>query len=135
MKMVLDRDPPDVTCTIGHLWIDGQPFCDTLEPLAPIPPGTYEVILTESGRARQGTLWTPRSDCKLPLIVNVPGHSAIRIHAGNTSADTEDCVLVGTWTGGEEIQSSRPSLRALLDLMDTAFGNGQPVTLQVNAPL
>lgn len=135
MKFILDRDPPDLTCTIGHLWVDSQPFCDTLEPVNPIPAGTYEVILTESPKAKAGVLWTPRADFALPLLVAVPGHNGIRMHAGDTSADTEDCILVGTWTGGEQISNSRAALRALIDLISTALGNAQTVTIAVNNPL
>ena len=31
----------------------------------------------------------------MPLIDNVKGYSGIRIHSGNTSKDTEGCLIVG----------------------------------------
>jgi hypothetical protein len=50
-----------------------------------IPPGLYELALT----------WSNRFERPLPLIMDVPGFIGIRIHAGNTEADTKGCVLVG----------------------------------------
>lgn len=135
VKLLLDRDPPDKTCTIGHLWVDGEPFCDTLEPLKPIPAGTYLITLTVSGKAMRGELWTPRLDYKLPELEDVPGHTEIRLHAGNDANDTEDCILVGTWTGGEDINGSRVVLASLIDMIAAALGNEQPVSIQIDAPL
>jgi hypothetical protein len=50
-----------------------------------IPDGTYFVLLT----------WSPKFKRKLPLLIDVPGFDGIRIHPGNTSDDTEGCLLVG----------------------------------------
>lgn len=50
-----------------------------------IPEGRYPLVVTKS----------PKFDKWLPLLVNVPGFSGIRIHAGNTVEDTQGCILVG----------------------------------------
>ena len=60
-------------------------FCSTLEPLNCIPAGTYQVRVS----------WSPRFQCLLPEIINVPGRTGIRIHAGNYPKDTTGCILVG----------------------------------------
>lgn len=50
-----------------------------------IPAGRYEVVITYSNRFKK----------HLPLLLNVPGYSGIRIHPGNSSTDTAGCLLPG----------------------------------------
>jgi hypothetical protein len=50
-----------------------------------IPRGRYRITLTMSNRFKR----------ILPLLNDVPQFSEIRIHAGNTPADTEGCIIVG----------------------------------------
>lgn len=125
MNLLLKRHEPGITCTIGKLWVDGEPFCETLEDLphatkiegeTRIPAGIYKVALTESPSAKAGKLWSPYSG-NLPLIENVPGFEGVRIHAGNTDRDTRGCILVGHWVGGEYLSGSRPVLTALMEKM------------------
>jgi hypothetical protein len=51
-----------------------------------IPSGEYIVILSHS----------PKFKRILPEVLNVKGFEGIRFHSGNTTKDTEGCVLVGT---------------------------------------
>lgn len=50
-----------------------------------IPAGRYRVILSYSQRFKR----------VLPELIGVPQFMAIRIHGGNTTEDTEGCILVG----------------------------------------
>lgn len=50
-----------------------------------IPVGDYQIV-----RA-----YSPRFKRDMPTIPNVKGFSGIRIHAGNSSKDTEGCPLTG----------------------------------------
>lgn len=73
-------------CQIGMLFDGDRKLCDTLEPIGIVPLGWYRLSLT----------YSPRFKRPLPLLQHVPGHSGIRIHAGNTLHDTAGCILVGT---------------------------------------
>ena len=106
MELRLERIPKGKV-TLGKLYINGEYQCDTLEdedrglsddmPLSEvqtkkvyantcIPKGKYTVIISYSNRFKK----------YMPLISNVKGFLGIRIHAGNTIADTEGCIIVGT---------------------------------------
>lgn len=95
MKVEVKRTFKGAEYTIGHLYIDGQYFCDTLEDTVrtgikiagktAIPAGTYKVKKTMS----------PRFKTILPEILNVPNFSGVRIHSGNTAKDTDGCLLLG----------------------------------------
>lgn len=98
MEMTLTRIAKRKTYTIGRLEIDGTYVCDTLEPAwrdlkkkhkvkgrTAIPEGRYPVVIT----------WSPKFGQWLPLLLHVPLFEGIRIHAGNTAADTSGCILVG----------------------------------------
>lgn len=151
MNLILDRDTSGVSCTIGHLSIQGHPFCDSIEDLlreipgepvetwkvpgdTAIPAGTYVVKLTVSDRAKRGHLWTPDKNFKLPQIMDVPGFVGIRIHAANTALDVEGCIGVGTWSGGESIYKSRPALSSLIDLIEVSEIAGRPCTIEIRNP-
>ena len=112
MKLVLQRQPSTAACTLGRLFVDGEPECWTLEDVVrpprvkvdratAIPPGTYRVEVTHS----------PRFGVRLPLLHDVPGFVGIRIHPGNTADDTEGCILVGTDRGRNAILRSRAAAR------------------------
>src|SRR5574343_644688 len=105
--------------TIGDLSIDGFLYCNTLEDTVrppgekipgqtAIPAGRYEVRLTYSQRFK----------CAMPQLMNVPGFEGIRIHSGNTEADTAGCLLVGRQDGGRLI-NSRDTYNDLLDVMES----------------
>jgi hypothetical protein len=143
LKFTLQRFPAGITSTIGELLVDGEPFTYCLEDLprpvkvkaeTRIPAGTYTVLLTVSPAVATGKLWSPLSSTELPLLVNVPGFDGVRIHAGNTDKDTQGCLLVGDWHGGEFLKNSRKTLEKLCDLMVAAKLMKQPVTIEILDP-
>lgn len=100
MQIKLVRSVFTATSALGKLSIDGKFFAFTCEDKVrdigkdckgkirnetAINYGTYEVILSFSNRFQK----------YLPLLLNVPCFEGIRIHGGNTAADSEGCILVG----------------------------------------
>lgn len=123
MKLTLQRMRKTDTATIGKLTVDGVSFCDTLEDVVrangekvygqtAIPAGYYEVVMTFSNRFQK----------LLPLLLNVPNFTGVRIHAGNKSTDTEGCLLVGVWDGkaSDFIGASRVTFAKLMSQLAKA---------------
>lgn len=135
MELTLNRIFLGSSATIGELLINDKHLCDTLEDRVrpegekvygktAIPEGTYEVKLTHS----------PRFKKILPEILNVPNFSGIRIHTGNSSKDTEGCILVGTWDGEKEdwISDSRIAFEKLMPLLQKAEDKKESITITIN---
>ena len=123
MKLVLIRHARRADYTIGRLEDEnGKKISDTLEPTwrdykggelkipkkSAIPEGTYRVVVTKSQRFQK----------YLPLLVGVPGFEGVRIHAGNTSRDTEGCILVGQNLQVGKVLWSRITLSKLMKLIE-----------------
>ena len=109
------------TYTVGKMYIDNIYECYTLEDVVrtgakvngqtAIPTGTYNVIINHSNRFNRD----------LPLLENVPNFTGVRIHAGNTSANTEGCILVGTtWSGKDFIGNSKVAFNKLFEKLKKA---------------
>lgn len=124
MRITLLRIANRPTYCIGKLYIDGEYFCDTIEDIdrglddkmtveeilkkkikgqTAIPTGIYTVLLTYSQKYKKA----------MPLVDGVKGYSGIRIHSGNTSKDTEGCLIVGRNTKVGMVTESRKMYNAL----------------------
>lgn len=122
MELTLTRLLFTPKSTIGEIKVDGKWQCWCLEdpvrtgPKVPgataIPYGTYEIALTFSQRFGR----------TMPLLLGVPGFDGIRIHSGNTSSDTQGCILVGrTRIDDDTIGESRLAFAALYPRLASAI--------------
>lgn len=122
MYLRLIRKKPQGRAIFGRLYVDGQQVVvDTLENLQyAIPSGFYRLRLT----------YSPRFKELLPVLDHVIGYArdphngvartGIRIHAGNTIADTTGCILLGTAdVENSRLLSSRQSLHTVREYLFT----------------
>lgn len=127
MKLTLRRKFFGDKAIIGELFIDDEirHQCYTLEDIERdvkidgatcIPVGKYQVIIDFSQRF--GRL--------MPHVLDVPGFEGIRIHSGNTSDDTEGCILVGRVpVNADFIGESRLAFSELYPLLEEANRRGK----------
>lgn len=144
----LQREPSDNGATLGALYINDVWQCWTLEDVirepkdgirvdlaawvaswkvagrTAIPAGRYALVLTRS----------QRFGIVLPELVDVPGFSGIRVHAGNRSDDTEGCVLVGEGRQAAAIGQSKLALDALLGRLTRDSKAGERFAIDVVNP-
>jgi hypothetical protein len=151
MRLLLPRFYLGPTCTIGRLFVGNDFQCYILEDrvreelgkpvekwkvkgATAIPssswllsmglPATYSVTIDDSTRFGR----------PMPHILNVPGFDGIRIHSGNSDADTEGCPLTGTgWTDHRPdwLANSRMAFDLLFPKLERAMSNGEPVTITI----
>lgn len=142
MELVLKRIAKKDTYTIGHLYVDGKYECDTLEPTdrmmaqsmsvrqlkrlkvdgkTAIPTGTYTVGISYSQHFKRD----------LPIILYVKGFLGVRIHTGNSSIDTEGCILVGKNKKKGMVLDSRITFNNLFEKIRKAYDSGKRVTIKV----
>ena len=134
VRLKLNRIQFTEKSTIGELWVDDDEdrFCFTLEDMVrspgvkvpgqtAIPPGQYEVIIN----------WSNRFKRPMPLLLDVPNFEGVRIHAGNTEADTEGCILVGFNRSPDFVGNSRAAFDALFAAMSRAVNEKESVTISI----
>lgn len=131
MELLLQREPSMDGCTIGRLFVDGVAECFTLEDQVRTGPKVMHETAIPPGRYRLDITRSQRFGRMLPILLNVPGFSGVRIHPGNTDADTSGCILVGQGRANESIVSSRLALGALQPKIAGALARHEDVHITV----
>jgi hypothetical protein len=131
MELKLVRKEFTNESTISELFVDGVKECFAIEDKdrnlnnamteeaikcikvhgkTAIPEGRYRVVISYSNRFKK----------YLPEVLGVPGFAGIRIHAGNTAADSEGCILPGKTKAADFVGSSKLAFDALFTKMKKA---------------
>jgi hypothetical protein len=130
MHMTLKRQGCTAKSTPGTLHVEGEFECYTLEDVVrpekvagctAIPAGTYHVMINQSARFKR----------PLPLLLDVPGFSGVRIHPGNTDKDTEGCILVGDSPSADFLGNSRVAFDRLFAKLKAEYDAGGRITLSI----
>lgn len=128
MKIKVDRIYKGESYTIGRMYLNGEYFCDTLEDAirpvkipneTAIPAGTYKVEVT----------YSPRFKRNLPLLVDVPNYTGIRIHNGSNKDHTSGCILVGFNTSKGILSDSRKISDQLTEKLKSL---SEPIEIEIS---
>lgn len=138
MKLLLQRTVFTEKSTIGQLFINDRFECHTLEDRdrfiedgsdkvkgeTAIPRGIYRLTRSFSQRFQK----------VLPELIDVPQFTGVRIHPGNTDADTEGCILLGEYTEGVDdwISNSRKAFNVFDMKLENMLREHNHITLEVS---
>ena len=148
MRIKIDRAWRKKGYTISRVFIngerfgDGQKWCSILEDedrglhadmslaelkkykiygQTAIPRGVYEVKIT----------YSPKFKRNLPLLVNVPAYSGIRIHSANYATQLEGCLAPGVNDVVGRVSNSRYWENKIFKLIQDALARGERVWIEV----
>lgn len=144
MEILLKRIARREAYTIGHLYLDGVYFCDTIEDrdrgltqemseavirttkrkgITAIPAGRYRVTMDVKSPKFSMKKYARNygfCDGYLPRLINVKGFDGVLIHIGNTAKDTDGCILVGRNTKVGKVLESGITFRKLYEKLKKA---------------
>jgi hypothetical protein len=141
MKILVKRTFLGDEYTIGHMYINGVYFCDTLEdPVrdtnkngvfdngekkiagdTAIPYGTYPITVNVS----------PKFKRELPRLSGVAEFEGVLIHRGNTAKDTAGCILVGENKVKGKVINSTPYEERIVRHCKAAIEMGEDITITI----
>ena len=152
MELKLIRKYLKEDYTIGHLYVDGKYFSDTIEDKVrdynkdgdlddagetkvyghtAIPYGRYRVsvkVRSPKFSLRPEYLWCAGY---LPRLLNVPYFDGILIHSGSTAKHTEGCLLVGENKIKGKLTNSMATLRNLYAELKLADSKGEEIWITI----
>lgn len=155
MEIILHRSFLGKDYSVGHIYIGGSVFCDTIEDVdrdidqatslavirqkkvygkTAIPTGRYKVELSPSPNYQKKALtdsYFRQYANAMPHLLNVPGFSGILIHPGTTANDTEGCVLVGRNLVKGKILQSRDTFSRLYSILSETKKRGEDIYITI----
>lgn len=156
LELLIKRIAAKDDYTIGHLYVNGKRFCDTLEntdrgltqtmPLdnqlrskvygkTAIPTGTYRITMNRKS-LKFSKIDYYREFCNgyMPRLIQVPGFEGVLIHRGNREDATEGCLLVGDNTSKGGLSNSKAQWEKLMKgYFLPAKEKGIPITITISS--
>lgn len=152
MRLKIDRAWKKTAYTIGRFFVNGIRLGESLEDPdrglnssmdeatikavkvygeTAIPTGTYRVVLSASEKFKKKS-WAQRYGGLVPEILGVKGFSGVRIHPGNTAADTLGCLLVGENKKVGQLVNSQKKYYELMDkYLMPAWKSGEGIFITI----
>ena len=149
MELLLKRPRSSDEATVSPLTQNGQHVCWICEDVVreqyidgewtwnkgmkvagktAIPSGRYQIVINHSNRFNKD----------MPLLLNVPDFSGVRIHPGNTHADTEACLLPGSRPFNNDddpefdaVADSRLAYDKLFNMIKAEINSGDAVFITI----
>lgn len=136
LECTLQREIFDEEFTLGRLYVAMQHFgftCeDTDRQLETFPERkVHGSSAVPRGRYRLTTSLSARFGRDMPELVGVPGFTGVRIHGGNTAADTEGCPLLGRVRTARGVANCAERNASLVKLINDTEDAGNEVWLTV----
>lgn len=154
LELTLVRVAAKPDYTIGRLYVNGIPFCDTLEntdrgldqSMQPdellarkvygktaIPTGTYRITMNrKSPKFSAKEYYRDFCGGYMPRLLQVPAFEGVLIHRGNKEDATEGCLLVGDNTSKGGLSNSKGQWEKLMrDYLLPAKEKGIPITIRI----
>ena len=107
----LTRTSRDGKAVRGVMRVNGREIATIENDDYIIPCGTYPIAVT----------WSPKFKRMLPLVLNVPGRSGIRVHRGTKPEHSRGCILVSAATEQEltaqwlALQASNEPIKIMIE--------------------
>lgn len=154
MRLTVIRKFKGQNYTIGNLYINDKYFCDTLEDIdrglkdsmtpeeitsikikgdTCIPTGTYKVVMNVvsskfSNYAKYS--YAKSIGARMPRVLNVKGFDGVLIHPGNTTKDTEGCLLVGYNKVKGSVSDSLNTWKKLYTILLNSINNKEDIYIE-----
>lgn len=142
MKVLLKRIYNCNKYCVGHLYVDGQYICDTIEDTdrmleqsmsneliskikvphrTAIPTGTYKLTINiRSPKFSKYKYYMLFCQGKVPRLLNVPGFDGVLCHRGVDENSSSGCIIVGYNKVKGKVVNSQEAYEKLYNILKTA---------------
>jgi len=123
----IQRLSETVHSTTSSITVSSNQRSDIVRTGALEPPGRPDPNGNGTTRMPEGVYpgqkINPRTQSSVGAIVEVevPGHTGVRIHPGNTPSNTEGCILPGTSSGADSVSASRYAVTEINDYLNSVI--------------
>lgn len=142
MTIRVIREPSLNATTLSVVMVDDRFFSfgleDAIREVSGKPVASWKVpgeTAIPAGRYRLAMTYSPKFQRVMPEVLDVPGFDGIRIHAGNSQADTQGCLLLGVQRAGARVIDSVKACAMLTTFIEAAEKRGDATWILFENPM